>query len=324
VSPGVALAALPELTVDALFEYISQSRKQLDFRGVILYSRGDEMNSLKVVHRFVNGEEQERLVVMDGMQREILRRGDLLLCILPGSSEVLLSPDIPGASFTTTFLPVGAEVGIHYEVSLVGIERQAGFPAQKILVMAKDEYRYSHMLWLEKDSGLLMKSVTADASGKPLERFQFTELSLHPDFEEKEFDGIQTLTLQQHPDPASTVNIRASAAATDGNQDAPLTWKAGWLPDGFVALANASDMVPGNYRGTVSYADGIASFSVFVEPLGSEAMPEGVSRTGATGAVTRHLKLSGTGMAVTVVGEIPLVTAIKVADNIHSVTVIEP
>src|SRR5699024_12826733 len=44
-----------------------------NYRGVVVYLRGETMNTLRIVHRFNKGEEQERLVAMSGRPREIIR-----------------------------------------------------------------------------------------------------------------------------------------------------------------------------------------------------------------------------------------------------------
>ncbi len=302
------VGAAAEIDVKDLFEKISQTRRELDFRGVMRYWRGNEVSSLAVAHRYVHGVEQERLIAREGKAREILRRDEVLLCYLPGG-EMILRPEVPGISFLTG-LRQGKEVSAaHYAVSQVGTERQAGYLADKLMVMAADSYRYSHLLWLERDSSLLIKSMTLDAAGNALERFEFDELELRPRFDEAEFAGLGRL------DAPLPGGVEGSAASvSDPTAEPVVVWSVAWLPPGFVPLA-ASGVSGEGFTGSVSFADGVTGFSVFVEPLLAGAMPEGSSMTGATGAVTRHLR--DVGLAVTVVGEVPLVSAVKVADNVR-------
>jgi sigma-E factor negative regulatory protein RseB len=67
-----------------------------------------------------------------------------------------------------------------------------------------------------------------------------------------------------------------------------------------------------------SYTDGLASFSVFLEPLSAAIKPgEGVQRAGSTVAYTRGRVLQQRPMLVTVLGEIPTNTARMVADSVR-------
>lgn len=63
------------------------------------------------------------------------------------------------------------------------------------------------------------------------------------------------------------------------------------------------------------YTDGLASFSVFIEPTDG-AIPEGVAQRGATLAVMNALNYQGKSYRITVVGEIPVATAQKIAQNL--------
>jgi len=62
-----------------------------------------------------------------------------------------------------------------------------------------------------------------------------------------------------------------------------------------------------------AYTDGLASFTVFHEPR-DESITESASTRGATVAVHRNLP----GAMVTVVGEIPLATAQRIAASVKS------
>ena len=61
------------------------------------------------------------------------------------------------------------------------------------------------------------------------------------------------------------------------------------------------------------YDDGLTRFSVFLEPLQGAAVPDARVQLGPTAAVTRHLSTPQGDMMATVVGEIPLGTAERIA-----------
>jgi sigma-E factor negative regulatory protein RseB len=90
-------------------------------------------------------------------------------------------------------------------------------------------------------------------------------------------------------------------------------WDIGWIPEGFLTTDAAPLASPRK-----SYTDGLASFSVFLEPLSAAIKPgEGVQREGSTVAYTRGRVLQQRPMLVTVLGEIPTNTARMVADSVR-------
>jgi sigma-E factor negative regulatory protein RseB len=91
-----------------------------------------------------------------------------------------------------------------------------------------------------------------------------------------------------------------------------VAWELKWLPSGFMPTDS-----PEQSDGRRTYTDGLAVFSVFLEPLRGDIKPgEGVARQGSTTSYTRGMTLSGAPVLVTVIGEVPVNTARMVADSI--------
>ena len=79
-----------------------------------------------------------------------------------------------------------------------------------------------------------------------------------------------------------------------------------WLPDGFTPLA-VRDQAP-----SISYTDGLAVFTVFVESTeGAASQSDSHMRRGAS--VSYSTTHKSRGVRVSVVGEIPMLTARQVA-----------
>jgi sigma-E factor negative regulatory protein RseB len=191
-----------------------------------------------------------------------------------------------------------------YSTERVADDRVAGHSAAVVAVNPRDEHRYRYRLWLEKNTGLLVKSQVLTRDDEVLERFQFTMLKLTNDFQEEEFEIQSAMQTKEF-------NLDKKTAPRNSNQ---LTgWAVGWRPEGF-SLATA----PRARRGqAVAFSDGLASFSVFVRPLDSMDMPAGVSQIGATTVFMRKLKMDESVSLVTVVGEIPPATAMKIAKSVR-------
>ncbi|MDO3722955.1 MucB/RseB C-terminal domain-containing protein [Marinobacter sp. chi1] len=294
-----------ELTADQWLERLGPALNMTSYRGVFVYGRGSQMHSLQIAHRYRDGMVQERLVLQDGGGGEIVRKGMEVVCVLPRRGQVRLDQVIPSGPFAEAYAGTGVSMNRWYTAELAGEGRVAGYPVVVITLTAKDGHRYSHRLWLEKKTALLVKGQIGYPDGTVLEHFQFTSLEITNDIADEEFEILskgQEVTIPLEGDSASAGEL----AASDG-------WSLDWFPDGFMVAAT-----PRSGRGqAIAYSDGIAAFSVFVEPEGDVQMPTGVSRIGATTVYMRALEISGGRYQVTVVGEIPPDTARQVAESVR-------
>ncbi|MDX1597039.1 MAG: MucB/RseB C-terminal domain-containing protein [Marinobacter sp.] len=274
------------------------------YRGVFVYARGDQVSSLQIAHRYRDGVVEERLVLQDGGGGEIVRKGMRVVCVLPDQGRVQLDQVIPSGPFAEAFSSQLMPVIRWYSPELMGEDRVAGYEVVKIALKARDEHRYSHRLWLEKSTGLLVKSHVRSDTDEVLEHFQFTSLEITDRLPDSEFE-VQSQgkelerTLGGPPQPSQQPRM-------DG-------WVLGWQPEGFMPAA-----APRSGKGqAVAFSDGLAAFSVFVEPAGRISMPTGASRIGATTVYISQLNVAGRAYMVTVVGEVPPATAKKVAESVE-------
>ena len=69
---------------------------------------------------------------------------------------------------------------------------------------------------------------------------------------------------------------------------------------------------------SLMYEDGLARFSLFLEPVSGEAATESRVQLGPTVAVSRRMTTTEGEVVATVVGEIPLGTAERIALSVRS------
>ena len=69
----IPVSCRAETTPDVWLERLSHSMSELDYRGEMVYTRGEHQESLRVTHGLYNGEMYERLEHLDGERREIIR-----------------------------------------------------------------------------------------------------------------------------------------------------------------------------------------------------------------------------------------------------------
>ncbi len=279
----------------------TEAAMSLNYDGTFVYRDGDWMETMRIIHR-ADPEKgsMARLVSLSGEAREVIREANRVTCILPGSNAVLVSKSKPRAvTGLGVFNPQGA-YREHYVLGLAPGERVAGRSTRLVTVMPRDAFRYGYRLWVDDDSGFLLKSELVDAGGHALEQIVYTHLELP----------------ERIPDALLRPAI-SGEGFTWYTSDAPRAperesdWRVDWLPDGFRMRDRATDPA-GVGRMPVEhlvYTDGLASVSVFIEHLdaGGEAL-EGLSRMGAVNA---YGVMVG-GFQVTAVGEVPAETVERI------------
>jgi sigma-E factor negative regulatory protein RseB len=299
---GAGAESSPQ-TATQWLERMGPALNMTSYRGVLVYARGDQVHSMQIAHRFRNGRVEERLVLQDGGGGEIVRKGMEVVCVLPERGRIRLDEVIPSGPFAETFASQWMPISEWYQPKLIGEGRVAGYEVVELALRARDEHRYSHRLWLEKDTGLLVKSQVREQD-QVLEHFQFTSLEITDDIPDSAFqlqsegvEVVRTLNADQGQQP--------EVSRLGG-------WALGWRPGGFVPAAAPQS----NNDKAVAFSDGLATFSVFVEPLDKVKMPTGVSRIGATTIYLREARFGELVFQVVVVGEIPPRTARRVADGV--------
>src|ERR1044071_2828324 len=83
---GIALGGEPK-------EWLERMNKALTSRnyvGVFTHMRGDRAETLRIIHRVKGKDVSERLLSLDGSEREFIREGDELTCYFPDRREVLV------------------------------------------------------------------------------------------------------------------------------------------------------------------------------------------------------------------------------------------
>lgn len=301
-SAGVALPAYAEHSeAHQWLDRMSHALRETSYDGVFVYEQGNTMHSLRIVHAVKDGIEQERLVSLDGEPHEVIRKGHEISCIHPGDEKMRLDHAVPAGPFAQRFL--GEEVGAlkAYQPQMGNPVRVAGHEAVTVILKSLDEWRYSHRLALDKATGLLLRSEIMDAAGRVLERFQFTSLTI----------GAVDVTALQ-PSFAGQLVPHHMHDAGDVAVATAHDWVLEWVPDEFTLAMSDVNRSLGNQTGVQMYTDGLAVFSVFVEPVKDDA-PEVVMQHGATVVYSRTITLDEQPHSVTVVGEVPVLAARRLA-----------
>jgi sigma-E factor negative regulatory protein RseB len=272
---------------------VSEAASSLSYDGTFVYRNGDSIESMRIIHRADAGGSKARLLSLSGEAREVIRDADRVTCFLPDSGSVMVNKARPKpVGGFSVFNPRG-DFSEQYDLQLASGERVAGRSTRLVTVMPRDEWRYGYRLFVDEQSGFLLKSELVVGEGSVLEQIVFTRLELPKSITDDLLrPGVsgEGFTWYTSPGP--------DAAPRDA------TWSVGWLPAGFTMSDRATDPA-GAGRMPVEhlvYTDGLASVSVFIEHLDAQGERlEGLSRMGAVNAYGTMVA----GFQVTAVGEVP-------------------
>ncbi len=284
----------------ALLAKMMDANRALNYRGIFTYEFGGVLKTVKVAHRVRDGLEYEKLTYLDGPAREIIRQGRPLSCRRAGDL-LLRGVGLPLDELRSTRLQD------HYNFFIKGQSRVAGRSVTELHVVPKDEHRFGYALSIDRETGLLMRSmlVAMGKKNRVLERFQFVDLEL----------GVMLVDEDLMPtvDDHLVASID-SASCFDASEPPPTLrqWRASWLPPGFV-LAGYQQKTDSRGEAMV-YSDGLAVFSIFIDDM-EQAMPGAdiEASRGATIAYTTRKGIDSRDFTICVVGEIPSGVAKQVA-----------
>ncbi|WP_462401906.1 MucB/RseB C-terminal domain-containing protein [Pseudomonas sp. Marseille-QA0332] len=291
-----ALAAGSSAEASDWLHRLARAEKEQSYQGSFVYERNGSFSSHDIWHRVQDGKVSERLLQLDGPAQEVLRVDGRVQCVGGTLGD---GADSPPDSAPRALDP--AKLTNWYDLAVTGKSRVAERDAIDIRLTPRDQHRHGFELRLDRRTALPLVSLMVNDKGQLLERFQMTRLDTDEVPSEAELQ------------PSHNCHPVKRAASLETTQ-AP-GWHSQWLPPGFELVD--SWVRRGSTRDSrvehLVYDDGLARFSVFIEPLKEVAGSDARVQLGPTVAVSRHLNAATGPVLVTVVGEVPLGTAERVA-----------
>ena len=158
--------ASPKSTADWLAR-LSEVIETRNFQVSFVQSRadGDTMPYLWRHAVMPNGIKMEQLNLQNGPGRELIRVGDVVSVFEPDVSPYSLKSEHINGPIPSTLLHHPERLKQGYEFVSVGRARVAGRPAQQIRIVSRDNNRFSYQLWLDEDTGMLLKLNMLDLQG---------------------------------------------------------------------------------------------------------------------------------------------------------------
>ena len=275
---------------------LAQAEQRQSYQGSFVYERNGSFSTHDIWHRVQDGKVSERLLQLDGAAQEIVRVDGKVQCV---SGALVSGVSTPPDAAPRMLDPL--KLMSWYDLSVAGKSRVAGRDAVIVTLTPRDQHRYAFELHLDRQTGLPLRSLMLNEKGQLLERFQMTRLD--------------TDDLPSDADLSASAACKPIERVVASTSQAAAGWRSDWLPPGF-ELINSSVRRDPDRKSTISslmYDDGLTRFSVFLEPISDNSGTDTRTQLGPTVAVSRHLNTPKGKVMVTVVGEIPLGTAERVA-----------
>jgi len=283
---------------------IYRATEKLSYTGTFVYQQGDRTETSRITRLADAAGGTEKLEVLDGAPREILRTRDEIRCYLPESRTVKVDRRADPRAFPA-LLPEQVDVLTeNYVVTMGDMRRIAGFACQSLVLTPKDDLRYGYQLWADARSGMLLKAQTFDRDGRTMEQFTFTHLE------------IGNVSRERLRPPRETEGWRVEQAGVAPADLSRAGWSLGEELPGFRKIIEIRRMLrDAQPVAQMVYSDGLAAVSVFIEPMPgrAEAARIGISSMGAVNIYTREVA----NHLVTVVGEAPAASVQRIGNTVQ-------
>lgn len=310
---GLCLALLFDIEILAAENPVSQewlktmafAKHQTEYSGIFAYDDGKHTTRTQITHVVTADGEYEKLTLLDGSNREIVRHHGLSMWYGNHKDQQTNSTQKFGRRFV--LLPEQLDaLNKNYQMHALGTQTVAGLESQVIVFKPNDNMRYTQKMWVHRDSGLLLKTIVLDNKNHIVEQYAFTSVKIAG-----EIDRSWVAPPQQE----KSFNIKSAE-----NTLPERTFKSGWvvdmLPTGFKKIKEIQRPMTGKHAPVTQmvYSDGLSSISVFIEP--SDRDDDDNENLMDRGALHLYHKVVNDQL-LTVVGEVPVRTVIKVLDSIR-------
>lgn len=302
-SPATEAAFAPaERDAAQWIERMHSAPCRRSYAGVfVVMSANGAMSSSRIWHACDGPQQMERVESLSGTPRTVFRRNDEVRTFLPQARIVRTDRRDAAGIFPRIPLVSGTSIAKFYTAHLAGQERVAGFVADVVWFKPLDALRFGYRLWVERETGLVVKLQTLALDGRVLEQAAFSELDLNAPVRVDQLARLMEATAGYKVVAPAVVKTTAQAEGWALRQPV-----AGFVPVSCHRRAvSAADDAPSVLQ--CLYSDGLASVSLFLESFDPQRHPTQpqVSGMGATQLLAQRVQPDAW---LTVVGEVPLQT----------------
>lgn len=247
------------------------------------------------------GVEMEELNLLNGAGKKALRVGDKVSYFEPNFPPYSLLSATVNGPFPSQFFRHPEKLFVGYDFVMVGRSRISGRAAQQIRIISKDKTRYGLNVWLDQETGLLLKMNMFNLKNQLMEQIQVTGLKVteQPD---PFFSKIEPGMLPE------VVNV-------EQNKKTNSPWEIAYLPVGMNLvkrelrrLSITSEVVE-----YVMLSDGLVDVSVYIQ---ENVKPKLAGNMVGSNQTDTLFNIQNGPLNITIIGKIPVATASAIATSI--------
>jgi sigma-E factor negative regulatory protein RseB len=288
-------------------ERMAKSARELPYTGVYVHQTTDGSATSRITHvADKQGNEHEKLEMLDGPLFEVIRRNEELFCYHPDQKMVRVDRRSTGRFFPSLVSGSPSAISENYRVKLGTIERVAGHDCQWVILEPRDNMRYLQKLCAELGTGLLLRAKLFNEKNQLLEQFMFTQLDVS--------GAVSRQDIRSRWEKSS--GWQRDYLVKDGVKSADTGWQVGNLPSGFKKIMEKVRNITSRKEPVTHlvYSDGLLHVSVFVEGNGGNAVQPSSkgSDDGPISVVVRPVA----DYQVTVMGEVPIGAVQAIAESV--------
>ncbi|MFI3274086.1 sigma-E factor regulatory protein RseB [Vibrio sp.] len=289
-----------EPTAKALLHQMNEASQHLNYELSYILIKKSSIEPLLYRHAVNDDQQLAHLVYLSGPVREVIRRGNEVSYIEPGTepftiqSGSMVAPVIPMINRDIDSL------NQYYDFVKVGRSREAGSTTQVLRVVPKDGLRYSYVVWVDEKTNLPLRADLLDRDGEVLEQYRTISYVVNDKIAEA-MGGLNQAKLPK-------VLSLPEGLVSDTN------WQASWVPEGFKSKELSRYQMAATEKMVESqlFSDGLFSFSVYIADKDEHSLKGQLVRQGRR---TLHSLVIGD-REISVVGDIPPATAKRIAQSV--------
>lgn len=309
----VGALAQAQTSLDDWMGRVRAADRQRSFSAQVVFSQDGHTTQVALEHVCDGNERLERLRVLDGSERLLLRDGRQILQLWP-QQQSGRSDEQEGTLFPRTLVQLQASVRGHYRLLDQGLERVAQRPAQRVELAAQDGWRWAHRVWLDSETGVVLKAQTLSDDARVLEQTAFESLDwMTPE----QSTGVRRAVRDQLAAPAVRALTREWRVRTALRDEG---WQLRSDVPGFALQSCHRSLAALGPRGQTAplhcvWSDGLAGFSLFIQARPASTPGHPPVRQGGTRLITEQRA----GVLLTAVGEVPERTLQQALQNLVSI-----
>lgn len=295
--------AVPAVDARLWLQRVHQAATQRSYQGTLVVTTEGHISSSRVTHVCEGPNAFERVDVLDGQPRKVIRHNDKVLTLWPGAKTARLEQRDPIPPFPALLAGSDDRIFDRYDLVDEGAGRMAGHDATVFLLRPRDTSRFAQRVWAERSTGLLLRTDMLASDGRVLETTAFSEVTLgprsRPDTVQavlRTLDTWQITRVVHHRTSLESEGWHVKVPVPGFRQTSCVKRRLDGAPD--KEVGDAVEVVQ------VIFSDGLTHVSVFIEPARADRQRSGGAATGAT-----HTWMQKVGShQVTVMGDVPMAT----------------